>query len=380
MTKEKLIYEYQILASICIINRLQTLKDEYLRRLQLYQQQLAFLQYFSKHPGLEHKAGVPKGGTFVLVYHAQQTETNTLNVAKTNQLTVDLSSQNTIETANFTTFNTEQIERIRTFINDCSSAQSEAKQKILKILPINPVLVPSYQITDSIVIADFYIPYLCCSDCAPVAYIVPQQEQTKPTIPMKTGFCSDEKAVSITPKPTDSKGQITDTENKLTKAISGSAGSFSFTPGLVFDKPSNKAKYLNDPLTTSGKLVYQLSSGIKSDPIVVTVFRHPLPDFTHKLITGRVLRRQTTSLDLQAEEVNTNFEYEWVVKFSNEDDNKNIAQIPLNVPHLTLPFISSLTVSVSLTVINKLAGKVNIICKSMSNLQKIMLRRSTPGK
>lgn len=32
---------------------------------------------------------------------------------------------------------------------------------------------PKFQIANDIVIADFYVPYLCCSDCAPIAYVLP---------------------------------------------------------------------------------------------------------------------------------------------------------------------------------------------------------------
>ncbi len=53
----------------CMDERLQTLQNEYAKRLQQYQTQLVFYSYYNKHYGLEHKAGVPKGGTFVLVYH-----------------------------------------------------------------------------------------------------------------------------------------------------------------------------------------------------------------------------------------------------------------------------------------------------------------------
>ncbi len=56
------------------------------------------------------------------------------------------------------------------------------------------------------VIADFYIPYICCSDCPPVAYILPpppKEESADPTISIDTNsFCSDDKTkfpIHITP-------------------------------------------------------------------------------------------------------------------------------------------------------------------------------------
>src|SRR5690606_36903313 len=52
----------------CTNEALFALKEEYNKRLDRYQEAVTFANYFERHTGLEHKAGVPKGGTFVLVY------------------------------------------------------------------------------------------------------------------------------------------------------------------------------------------------------------------------------------------------------------------------------------------------------------------------
>jgi hypothetical protein len=44
----------------CLDERIKTLLSEYEARLQAYELQRNFLNYYQKHPGLEHKAGVPK--------------------------------------------------------------------------------------------------------------------------------------------------------------------------------------------------------------------------------------------------------------------------------------------------------------------------------
>lgn len=75
----------------CIDERLQTLISEYASRLQQYQNQLNFLSYYNKHSGLEHKGGVPKGGTFVLVYRPAApvaTTTDTATGINTNTETI----------------------------------------------------------------------------------------------------------------------------------------------------------------------------------------------------------------------------------------------------------------------------------------------------
>src|SRR5690606_26302054 len=57
------------LLHVCLDDRLRALKAAYRRRLRELQLLTNLLHYARKHPGMEHKAGVPKGGTFIVVYH-----------------------------------------------------------------------------------------------------------------------------------------------------------------------------------------------------------------------------------------------------------------------------------------------------------------------
>lgn len=84
--------------------------QEYMRRLGLVKEQFLLKNYANAHVGLQHKAGVPMGGTFILVY------------------------------------------------------DDDPKTK-------------------STVFADFYLPYLCCSDCSPSQVII---EKTEPLEPVAT--------------------------------------------------------------------------------------------------------------------------------------------------------------------------------------------------
>lgn len=108
------------------------LQQEFKRRLKnIYASQ--FLDHYAqKHPGLDHKAGVPRGGTFILVYtHGKDAGTP------------------------------------------------------LNILP-------------GTVIADFYLPYLCCSDCPPVSYIIEEHkpDPIRPTVEIvPKEFCNNDDAI-----------------------------------------------------------------------------------------------------------------------------------------------------------------------------------------
>lgn len=108
------------------------LQQEFKRRLKnIYASQ--FLDYYAqKHPGLDHKAGVPRGGTFILVYTHEKSSASALG-----------SAQGTV-------------------------------------------------------IADFYLPYLCCSDCPPVAYIIEEKkpDPVNPTINIAPKeFCNNDDAI-----------------------------------------------------------------------------------------------------------------------------------------------------------------------------------------
>lgn len=134
---------------ICLAEAMLVILLEYLRRVKLYQSQLDFVHYFRKHPGLEHKSGVPKGGTFVLVYHQEQTAT----------VTADNQENLTIG-------------KIRELLSKGSGYSLEFMSKFNEFAGSFQPREEAFPITDGVVIADFYVPYLCCSDCAPVAYVL----------------------------------------------------------------------------------------------------------------------------------------------------------------------------------------------------------------
>lgn len=69
LPQEDLIDQFDEVLYSAKLASLRALRDEYKRRLRELKQQ-QFLGYFlGQHPGIQHKAGVPMGGTFILVYH-----------------------------------------------------------------------------------------------------------------------------------------------------------------------------------------------------------------------------------------------------------------------------------------------------------------------
>ncbi|OFZ56468.1 MAG: hypothetical protein A3D92_17635 [Bacteroidetes bacterium RIFCSPHIGHO2_02_FULL_44_7] len=110
----------------CGAKKIQILLKEIEDRKQRILDRLLFSVFAEEHPGLEHKAGVEPGGTFVMVYSMG--------------------------------------------------------------------LDPAGKIAQGTVIADFALPYLCCSDCAPINFIIPKT-------PVSLSLSSDFYCLSDTDNP-----------------------------------------------------------------------------------------------------------------------------------------------------------------------------------
>ncbi|MGS2739386.1 PKD domain-containing protein [Sinomicrobium sp. M5D2P17] len=136
------------LASICCSGKkLQLLLKEIEDRKERILLHLQLSGFAEKHPGLEHHAGVRKGGTFVLVY-----------LAKTERVTPgrDMALKDPFIRANI--------------------REPEVSRELLALETRigNAGLKGITSIPGGTVIADFSLPYLCCSDCSPVNFIVPK--------------------------------------------------------------------------------------------------------------------------------------------------------------------------------------------------------------
>jgi hypothetical protein len=166
----------------CQIERLEELGAELERRKKQIEELVFFSNYVRKHPSLEHKAGVSKGGTFVLIYQETSTEinlagkgsfiTNKLNGAlKISALTkTGLTSLASLPTLKLTTG--EQKILIDTLKNQGINLPEEALSN-LGITRPSFVIPKMFDIPERVVIADFFLPYRCCSSCPPVQFVLP---------------------------------------------------------------------------------------------------------------------------------------------------------------------------------------------------------------
>jgi hypothetical protein len=172
---EELLSHLEKLIYACFVSEIESLVAEFEKRWRAIEALRRLAYYAKKCPGIQHKAGVPMGGTFILVYH--EIASKRVPLIEIKKLSV---TDKTLE---------ELIPEVQV-----------SKTKIDKLIP---------EIPDGTVIADFYLPFICCSDCPPIHFEVaaPEAAPGTPDAPKMsidpTEFCNgDPGPIAITVSPT----------------------------------------------------------------------------------------------------------------------------------------------------------------------------------
>ena len=201
----------QMLFHTCIVERLEALRSEYQRRLAQYKLAKNFNYYFKKHGGIEHKAGVPRAGTFILVYHEQRrnrfVDLNSIFVNKelsnlmlthfrellqpgvkpgTQEAKAKMLAIATLYKDPELYFRFKDV--MKKYLDDCKDLTPDTRTAITTIIEQTPEKIRP-ELTNGMVIADFYVPYICCSDCPPIAYIF----EEAPTVTLNKEYCRNDK-------------------------------------------------------------------------------------------------------------------------------------------------------------------------------------------
>ena len=204
--KDQTLKELQALLNNCLIKRLEELGAELERRKKQVEELIFFSKYVRRHPGIEHKAGVPKGGTFILVFQEVPTQitlpgkgsftTGTLTgEIKPAATTTSIGSATGNILANLSKLSLSAKDRL-ILTSTLSTAGITLPDNILTNLgtiTVGGAVQDSFKVPERVVIADFFLPYRCCSDCPPVQFVLPA---SRPIFTMKEE-CTDPNGEAI---------------------------------------------------------------------------------------------------------------------------------------------------------------------------------------
>jgi hypothetical protein len=111
--------------------------------------------FVEKHPGIEHKCGTVKGGTFVIVYQDRSVLSPASTVIVPGPTVRD--ATNNIINWGVSTLKSEDSIRLKKYVDEFNFNQ---------IIYFNTI-------PDKSVIADFYLPYICGSDGPTINFVIP---------------------------------------------------------------------------------------------------------------------------------------------------------------------------------------------------------------
>jgi len=174
----------QLSTVCCSGKKLEILLEEVNKRKEQILLRLQLSKFIEKHSGLEHKAGVEPGGTFVLVYKNKEVVSD--NKTITEKLTATRRFSATDLTATKLNISNKFLNIEKLSFTEKNSLLKTATSYLkydtylggLKNIEALERFVPISMVPDNTVVADFALPYMCCSDCAPVNYIITKPSAT----------------------------------------------------------------------------------------------------------------------------------------------------------------------------------------------------------
>ena len=135
---------------------IRTLFDTLQERIGQLEASLRFENFIDDHPGMEHKAGVAPGGTFILVYQAvQEFEGEKSDVR---ELIGNFKAKEKVKAKGERNRFVEILNDQKVFGKEITAAlEGKADPKVLQEIAIR---------MEGLVVADFTLPFICCDDCS----------------------------------------------------------------------------------------------------------------------------------------------------------------------------------------------------------------------
>lgn len=225
----------------------QELVRKYHRMAQELERQRAFCGFAHQHPGLEHKGGVPKGGTLVLVYAYRFAN--------------DLVRSNVRTTLQVPPGEMRTDEQL---IADASASGNEALIRYLQ----------QVQNLTSTIVADFCLPYLCCSN-APV--VRNEIRNIRAAINIEGAFCSDQQ-LRFTVSPEGGRMQFL-VGNDERGSIDNLTGDEYFDIAAILNQANDY---------TAGRAIITLKYVVAGALVTESVVVYKRPNLTMQVVRGEV--------------------------------------------------------------------------------------------
>ncbi len=190
------------LHALCKLKALFSLYEAYRARIKASLEELRFSNFAKKHPGIDHKAGVPKGGTFIMLYHTNEEEEDLQDYRPKDQGVLNTDPKAALE--NLKAFNpTVKVAAAATHktasrisVNEANSWMRNNLQEYAKATgkTLNQAMLnqldaflgglqlkqeEQVDLKEGTVVADFYLPYICCSGCGGI-----EINMTEPQVPI----------------------------------------------------------------------------------------------------------------------------------------------------------------------------------------------------
>jgi hypothetical protein len=204
------------LHALCKLKALFGLYEAYMSRVKTALEELRFSNFIKKHPGIDHKAGVPKGGTFIMVYHTSEEEEETPDFRPKDTGMLDVDPQRMFETlTNFSprltraasSYATSKTRRsstkeannwMRNNLNEYARATGRRVNSIVLnqfdafLNGLNFKEQETIDLAEGTVVADFYLPYVCFSGCGGIEINVNEVETPISINLERNRFCQGE--------------------------------------------------------------------------------------------------------------------------------------------------------------------------------------------
>jgi hypothetical protein len=241
--QEELIDQFDQVLFNCMLQAVKAVNDEYARRVSALRKKQFLSTFLQQHPGIQHKAGVPLGGTFIVVYHQEPAPlldrhsrvilntalfADAVNTAgRTVERAVGLDVEPPAAAADRNVTISEMADMAaRTDIKALALTEAIDRIGSNKILTDNPDVslligsltgrIPMFganaprqalddeaskiiaaavnELADGTVIADFFLPYLVSSDCPGIEFVLPK---SAPSFNIDAGCTSSDGIASV---------------------------------------------------------------------------------------------------------------------------------------------------------------------------------------